>query len=210
MFMDEEWQMQFDRNAGTHLPDYLASCWSQHGFEERITLFPELLSSIKANTVLDVGCGPGNYCDILLKKGFDVTGVDYSPNMLKRAEKNAPGATYLQANAYHLPFEDKSFDLVVSIGVMQCLSDEEKFISEICRVAKRYVILSTLRRTHRVKNREEHLKKLIERDPMPARLYYPKDVQAIFKEEGFSSKIIFDHDGMPLSDCFFLVAQRTS
>lgn len=208
--MDKEWQDQFDKNAGTALPDYLASCWSQHGFEERIALFPELLNNLKAKTALDVGCGPGNYCELLLGKGFEVTGVDYSQNMLARAEKNAPGAKYVRANAYELPFKDQSFDLVISIGVMQCLSDEERFISELCRVSKRYVILSTLRRTHRVKNSKEHLKKLLEQDSMPARLYYPKDVEAIFKENHFSTKTIFDHDGQLLSDCFFLIAQRKS
>ena len=45
------------------------------------------LKDIEGKRVLDIGCGPGFFTIILSEKGYDVTAFDYSPDMLKEAEK---------------------------------------------------------------------------------------------------------------------------
>jgi ubiquinone/menaquinone biosynthesis C-methylase UbiE len=46
-------------------------------------------------------------------------------------------------NGYNLPYEDKFFDVVASIDVIEHVEEYDKFVDELLRVAKKAVILST-------------------------------------------------------------------
>ncbi len=93
-----------------------------------------------ATTVLDVGTGPGNIAMMLAELGYDVTGVDLSSTMLKFARQNAEirnlSIKYEQSDAESLPFEDNSFDVVVSRHVLWTTTDPEKVLMEWMRVLK--------------------------------------------------------------------------
>jgi len=68
--------------------------------------------------ILDVGCGTGRHALELAKRGYQVTGVDLSENMLNRAREKATSAgvhiDFQLADARNLQFEDE-FDLVIII-----------------------------------------------------------------------------------------------
>ncbi|HET7578840.1 MAG TPA: class I SAM-dependent methyltransferase [Bacillales bacterium] len=96
-------------------------------------------------SVLDVGCGPGR----ILKRGIgetgQLTGIDLSSEMIKKAEQNLKGnAELLLGDAYELPFADSSFDISLSTCVMFLLPEPEKGISEMARVTKRDGIMAML------------------------------------------------------------------
>jgi len=83
----------------------------RHTFDNRRELgeFASLLP--KNGTVLDVGCGAGiPIAKFLAKGGFDVTGIDFSKNMLKLARKNVPEARFILKDMTELDFEADSFD----------------------------------------------------------------------------------------------------
>ena len=86
--------------------------------------------------VLDVGIGTGLFEDFLKGKGvsLDLIGVDTDRKMIEEAKKK--GYLVILANAEKLPFEDSSFDLVVSIDAINSVSDKEAVIREIYRVMK--------------------------------------------------------------------------
>ncbi len=94
--------------------------------------------------VLDVGIGTGLFEDFLKGKGIqmDVIGVDTDRKMLEEAKKK--GYLVMLANAEKLPFEDESFDLVISIDMINSVTDKEAVIQEIKRVLKPggYAIIS--------------------------------------------------------------------
>jgi demethylmenaquinone methyltransferase/2-methoxy-6-polyprenyl-1,4-benzoquinol methylase len=82
-----------------------------------------LRRGIKSGRVLDIGTGSGRLAIELAKaKGtnFDITGLDVSENMLKKAAEHAQQENVAEkiklvmANADALPFPDGSFDLVIS------------------------------------------------------------------------------------------------
>jgi SAM-dependent methyltransferase len=50
-------------------------------------------------TVLDLCCGTGYTCGELIKRGFEVTGLDGSKEMLRHARRQAPGARFMLADA---------------------------------------------------------------------------------------------------------------
>jgi SAM-dependent methyltransferase len=68
--------------------------------------------------ILDVGCGTGRHAIELTRRGYSVTGVDLSENMLKKARENAGNAgfeiDFRQADARNLPFKGE-FDLVIML-----------------------------------------------------------------------------------------------
>lgn len=57
-------------------------------------------------------------------------------------EKEFPGLTFIQTNGDKLPFPDKSFDLVVSFAVINCvgLYSQKQFLQELCRVGRTCVV----------------------------------------------------------------------
>ena len=89
--------------------------------------------------VLEIGVGTGiNFKDI--PKEVEYTGTDVSPQMLELAKQRAAKmgfAGQLQlADATKLPFEDQSFDCVVSTYVFCCVPDEKEALKEALRVLK--------------------------------------------------------------------------
>jgi SAM-dependent methyltransferase len=92
---------------------------------------PELLALIPVmrpagcRRVLDAGCGVGRHLPPLLEAGFQVTGVDFNAQVLNLLKTRlnalgapAPGPHLVQADLSRLPFAPGSFDLVVSINVI--------------------------------------------------------------------------------------------
>ena len=65
-------------------------------------------------TVLDLGCGTGNHAIPLAARGYRVTGLDGSPEMLRYAEENAPSAELVlgDARSFRSP---SAYDAVVSV-----------------------------------------------------------------------------------------------
>src|SRR5690242_8170588 len=73
--------------------------------------------------VLDVGAGTGNASIPAAQRGASVTASDLTPELLEAGRHRAEGAGvslgWVEADAEHLPFDDASFDVVISsIGVM--------------------------------------------------------------------------------------------
>jgi SAM-dependent methyltransferase len=85
--------------------------------------FYESLNIAPGSRLLDVGCGSGQLSLMAAKDGLEVTGVDIAGNLVERARARAQaeGLTvhFQEGDAEALPFEDASFDVVVSlIGAM--------------------------------------------------------------------------------------------
>lgn len=71
----------------------------------------------------------------------DVTCLDYSPDMMERARRQAEkrvlkNVRFMQGDVGKLPFEDESFDLVLSLNGFHAFPDKEAAYSEVFRVLK--------------------------------------------------------------------------
>jgi SAM-dependent methyltransferase len=85
-------------------------------------------------TLLDVGCGTGSYAAGLAERGWHVTGVDASEDMLRRAW--AKGLEAVLADATALPFEDDSFDAAISVFTHTDVDDFAGLVREVVRVLR--------------------------------------------------------------------------
>jgi SAM-dependent methyltransferase len=88
--------------------------------------------------VLDVASGNGNASLAAARRFGEVTGLDYVPMLLeegrRRAEAEGLPIDFVEGDAENLPFEDASFDVVLStLGVMFA-PDQQKAASELLRV----------------------------------------------------------------------------
>ncbi|GBF91004.1 gamma-tocopherol methyltransferase [Raphidocelis subcapitata] len=95
----------------------------------------------RAKRLLDVGCGHGaTACDFAEALNCDAVGINISPFQVDRANALAherglgSRAKFLVADGMAPPFEDGSFDLVVSVESAAYMPDKKRFISELSRV----------------------------------------------------------------------------
>ncbi|RJQ30110.1 class I SAM-dependent methyltransferase [Candidatus Parcubacteria bacterium] len=93
--------------------------------------------NIKNRSVLDLGCGQGYFSEILSTLGAHVTGIDISENLIAIAKKNKNINFFIGDIEDALPFEDNSFDIVVSNMVFMDLENPERAIKEVIRVLKK-------------------------------------------------------------------------
>lgn len=105
-----------------------AARWLLH----RLPLRPE---------ILDLGCGTGDMLKqfFQLRPGCQLTGLDFSPNMLSVAEKNCkniPNLVLAQGNACQVPFPDGRFDAVSISFALRNTADYLQVLREALRVLK--------------------------------------------------------------------------
>ncbi len=90
--------------------------------------------------VLDVGCGVGGALTQLTRAGAACTGIDVDADRLglcrKRLELHGQEASTVRGDAFHLPFGDACFDVVVCTDVLEHVPNRAKLIPEYSRVLR--------------------------------------------------------------------------
>ena len=92
--------------------------------------------------VLDAGCGVGAHTRRLARRGFRVTGIDFSEHVIPQAEENIRAAglqdsvTVQRDDLTALSFDDDAFDGVMAWGVLMHVPAVDKALDEITRVCK--------------------------------------------------------------------------
>ena len=87
--------------------------------------------------VLDVATGTGLVAAELRRRGFAVTGVDQSPDMLAVARRRFGGSVDLvEASADSLPFADDSFDHLTFTYLLRYVEDPGATLAELARVVR--------------------------------------------------------------------------
>lgn len=97
-------------------------------------------ASARGGEVLEVGVGTGLALP-LYGPGVRITGIDFSAEMLARAEEKVregrvTNVTLRQMDAQALEFPDASFDIVSAMHVLSVVPDPERALSEIARVCR--------------------------------------------------------------------------
>lgn len=94
----------------------------------------------KDANILEVAPGPGYLSIGLAKKGFNVTGVEISPDFVKIEKNNAKEANvfveFKEGNASNLPCEDNIFDFIVCSAAFKNFKEPVRALREMHRVLK--------------------------------------------------------------------------
>ena len=131
----------WDRRAPSYtdvIRKNLAGGWDAVWAEMLISRFPD--GEAGALRVLDVGTGPGFYAIILAARGYCVTAVDFSAEMLSEARRNAGELAeridFRQMDAHDLDFPDGSFDVIVTRNLTWNLADPLRAYRDWLRVLR--------------------------------------------------------------------------
>ncbi len=116
----------------------------------------ELVSSLSAIDVLEVGCGGGQLAQQAMTRRPSLrwVGLDLSAEQVARANKRTAGTSgvrFVQGSALDLPFEEASFDAVVSVASIKHWPDPAAGLAECVRVLRpggRLVVVEADRGCH--------------------------------------------------------------
>jgi ubiquinone/menaquinone biosynthesis C-methylase UbiE len=110
-------------------------------FHSRLYAVEESLRGCPGGELLDAGCGPGMMVRRLLDRrpgDFRITASDRSKTMIDEVAACTSDAEQVElavANVEDMPFDDKRFDLVLAMGVLE-YSDTPRALREIARVTR--------------------------------------------------------------------------
>lgn len=105
--------------------------------EYLLDILPSPHENIK---VIEVGCGSARLSCFLASLGYNTTCMDFSENALKVAKKNyyltKNQGEFIVGDVQNMPFEDNTYDVVISTGLLEHFKDPQIVINEMTRILK--------------------------------------------------------------------------
>jgi SAM-dependent methyltransferase len=135
----------FDRETDARIREAIGnySDWVPDGFSEQLYYYSIArvpIHDYRGAAILEVASGLGAGLNFLSRiiKGARFTGIDLSANAIERANSLFAREIlrFKRADAESIPFDDRSFDLVLNIEALHNFPDISKFLSEVGRVLK--------------------------------------------------------------------------
>lgn len=96
----------------------------------------ERLSPLQGKKVLDLGGGTGRFAEQMALNGADVSLLDASPQMLKRAQRVLPRGRICLGDSADLPYPDDAFDVITLVDVFHHIRKQKQTLSECYRVLR--------------------------------------------------------------------------
>ena len=128
-------ESNFDRIAQVY-DDSLPAHVVDHYLEKRARF---VLEHCPRGSALDVGCGTGALAARLADADYDMVGLDPSEGMLRVLAERTSKVRAVKGSGTSIPFEDASFDLVISVAVMHHIADHDdvrRTLAEMVRVTR--------------------------------------------------------------------------
>lgn len=166
-------------------------------------------------SLLDIGCGGGLVSEPMARLGADVTGVDAAEANIKtamvHAERAGLGIDYRYGTAESLLDEDKRFDIVLSLEIVEHVADPEQFLLDCAALVKPggLIIVGTINRTARafataIFGAEYVLGWLPRGTHRFDKLVKPEEIKAALRKAGLQSRDPVGVNYNPLKDSFTL------
>ncbi len=124
--------------------DYFREQEGQAARSRRAEWIADRLAAYEPRSILEVGCGYGKLLhEIRRRMDVPLIGIDFSPTQLRQARQylgDEPGVGLFLGSGEHLPFPDRSIDMVVTSAVIlhNPPPAAERMRREILRVARRF------------------------------------------------------------------------
>ncbi len=103
-----------------------------------------------STTVLDIGCGTGNYADLIQRlTQAQVYGVEPSAGMRDKAQQKNEALIIKTGDSEHIPFADNLFNFIYMTDVIHHVPDIDTMFVEIYRVLKDKSKLCIITQSHK-------------------------------------------------------------
>ena len=92
--------------------------------------------------ILYVGIGTGADLELINYEKYDITAIDYSPDMLAKAKRKFEHSSikFLEMDAQKMAFEDESFDYIVASLILSVVPDDNKCMLRVLKQDGRILI----------------------------------------------------------------------
>lgn len=107
----------------------------QHSYYARFLVVKRMVSNLRFRSVIDVGCGTGDYAEIFDADKVDYLGLDISPEMVKQCQTRFPRYRFAVCTET-LPVEDRSIDLAIDVAVIEYYEDCLPHLRELARAVR--------------------------------------------------------------------------
>lgn len=119
----------------------------------RLSFVDELTREWPPGRVLDVGCGAGRFSVLLAARGWEAIGLDFAPEMVALAEKQAASAGVGERCRFFaadfLAWEaDGAFDLGLAIGLFDYVEDPRPILEKLAALTGGRLVASFPKRLH--------------------------------------------------------------
>jgi SAM-dependent methyltransferase len=93
------------------------------------------------DTVIDIGCGLGRWCEIAAKYAGSVVGIDYSDELIAEARHraSAPNVEYIKGDLTR-DLDGRRFDLALMTHVIEHIDDPDTILRELRAVTRRLIV----------------------------------------------------------------------
>ncbi len=189
--------------------EYWDSRWEAINVDEPMSnenVYPLKYSNLvikdKNQRILEAGCGAGRILRYYHEKKFNIIGIDFIENVIKKLKKEDSSLKVEAENILNLNFEDNYFDVILAFGLYHNFNSENlnKSIKETFRVLKtngkicasfradnlQELIIDWLRKDKNLENKEFHKLNLTK-----------KEFILLFENHGFEVENVFDVLNMP-------------
>lgn len=117
------------------LAKYYDLLYQDKNYGKEVDFIEELFKEGSNPSILELGCGTGNYTKILNERGYDVTGVDLSENMLDVARKKC-SCNFINADIRNVSIDEK-FDVCLAMfAVIGYITENSEIIKVFKNVRK--------------------------------------------------------------------------
>ena len=106
--------------------------------KKRMKIIQKYLKEDNKATAIDVGCGSGEFANILKKYYGKVIGIDISDKMINLAQENSKGNITFQINeCTNISLDDNSVDYIFALGLLDYVENLQTVFSEFKRILKK-------------------------------------------------------------------------
>ena len=91
----------------------------------------------KSKKILEIGCGTGVLVDALTRAGMNITGTDISQSAINHGLEKYPNLDLRIAPAEQMPFDDESFDIVISFDLLEHIKQVDLHLQQVARILKK-------------------------------------------------------------------------
>jgi len=155
----------------THFDSY-ARTWHErltnHVYAMRYRAVERMTASLPIGSVLDVGCGTGDFAQLFDPARTRYLGIDISEKMIAECRRLFPTHEFRVADGDSIDAADASLDLVLSIGVLEYLPDPVSHLKELARITKPggNIIVTVPNGSNRSRRMDRPIRALIDSPPV--------------------------------------------
>jgi len=114
---------------------YYDLIYKDKDYEKEVDFIENIFGKNKPKKILEVGCGTGNYTKILLKRGYEVTAIDISEDMLKIARGKC-ACKFIEGDIRSVSINDKFDACIAMFAVMGYITENSDIIRALNNIRR--------------------------------------------------------------------------